>query len=257
MEKLKKIFLIFSLFFFAIFIVSAILLFPRLKIRIEAHIEDKKIQTILEDKKTENKTIENQEENKDLEFKNRIGELKKINNDLVGIIHIPSVDIKEPIVQGKDNYFYLKHLFSKKRNNLGAIFLDVNNKKDFSDNNSVIYGHRVRSGLMFQNLIKFKKKDFFDNNKDVYIYTDKGVLHYEIFAVLNKEASFPYRTLNFNSSQEMQEYFINIRQNSRFNRDIDLLAYSHPRVIALSTCDYDFQNQRLVVFANLVDVKTY
>lgn len=254
---MKKIFLIFSLFFFAIFIVSAILLFPRLKTRIEAHIEDKKIQSILEGKKPEDKVIASQEENKDLEFKNRIKELKKINNDLVGIIHIPSVDIKEPIVQGKDNYFYLKHLFSKKRNNLGAIFLDVNNKKDFSDNNSVIYGHRVRSGLMFQNLIKFKKKDFFDNNKDVYIYTDKGVLHYEIFAVLNKEASFPYRTLNFNSSQEMQEYFINIRQNSRFNRDIDLLAHSHPRVIALSTCDYDFQNQRLVVFANLVDVKTY
>ena len=62
-------------------------------------------------------------------------ELMKINPDTVGWIRFypePS-QINYPIVQGQDNDKYLHQTFSANENTLGAIFLNVDNKADFSD----------------------------------------------------------------------------------------------------------------------------
>ena len=37
--------------------------------------------------------------------------LKKINPDVIAWIQIPALDISYPVVQGKDNYYYLHHMF--------------------------------------------------------------------------------------------------------------------------------------------------
>ena len=67
--------------------------------------------------------------------------LREINPDIVAWIYIEGTKINYPIVQGGDNSYYLKHLFSGKWNGSGCIFLDFRNDASFADRHSIIYGH--------------------------------------------------------------------------------------------------------------------
>lgn len=42
--------------------------------------------------------------------------LKAVNPDVIAWIQIPALDISYPVVQGKDNAYYLHHLFSGESN---------------------------------------------------------------------------------------------------------------------------------------------
>ena len=59
--------------------------------------------------------------------------LRKINSDIIAWIRIPDTKIDYPIVQGKNNAYYLKHMFQKTEHAAGSIFLDVDNEADFSN----------------------------------------------------------------------------------------------------------------------------
>jgi len=49
--------------------------------------------------------------------------LKAVNPDVIAWIQIPALDISYPVVQGKDNAYYLHHLFSGESNINGSIFV--------------------------------------------------------------------------------------------------------------------------------------
>ena len=86
------------------------------------------------------------------------------NPDIVAWIYIEGTKINYPIVQGEDNSYYLKHLFSGEWNGSGCIFLDSRNDASFADRHSIIYGHHMKNGTMFTDLDKYKKQDFFDEH---------------------------------------------------------------------------------------------
>ena len=67
--------------------------------------------------------------------------LRETNPDIVAWIYIEGTKINYPIVQGEDNRYYLKHLFSGEWNGSGCIFLDFRNDASFADRHSIIYGH--------------------------------------------------------------------------------------------------------------------
>ena len=108
--------------------------------------------------------------------------LLEVNPDTIGWIRFypePS-QINYPIVQGQDNDEYLHRTFSANENTLGAIFLNVDNKADFSDRNSILYGHRMKDGSMFRHLQDYEEKsfwayqEFLDMTKEASAY-DTGV----------------------------------------------------------------------------------
>ena len=63
--------------------------------------------------------------------------LKAVNPDVIAWIQIPALDISYPVVQGKDNAYYLHHLFSGESNINGSIFVDCHNQPDFTDQNTM------------------------------------------------------------------------------------------------------------------------
>ena len=74
------------------------------------------------------------------------------NSDIVGWIRIPNTSISYALVQADDNNKYLRHSLDLTWNEFGWPFLDYKNSPDFTDRNTVIYGHNIVSGLMFADL---------------------------------------------------------------------------------------------------------
>ena len=105
--------------------------------------------------------------------------LWEINTDLYAWIKIPNTAIDYPVAQypGDDDSYYLNHNMYKESAFAGCIYTEKLNKKDFSDPNTVLYGHNMQNGTMFRALHSFRDKDFFDANMDL---LDKDVRN-EVF----------------------------------------------------------------------------
>ena len=98
-------------------------------------------------------------------------ELLKTNGDVIAWIYGANTHINYPVVQGSDNDYYLRHLLDGTWNDNGSIFMDCANSADFSDQNSLIYGHNMTSGAMFSNLVKYKQQAYYDQHPYLYMLT--------------------------------------------------------------------------------------
>ena len=99
---------------------------------------------------------EKKDDTKEETFSVDFEKLLEMNSDVVGWIRFdePS-EINYPVVQGRDNEEYLKRTFEANTNKLGTLFVDVNNPGDFSGRNTFIYGHNMKNGSMFAQLLKY------------------------------------------------------------------------------------------------------
>ena len=87
--------------------------------------------------------------------------LIKINSDIYAWIYVPGTRIDYPVAQSQESDdHYLKYNFKNEPEFAGCIYTEKANKKDFSDPNTVFYGHNMRNGSMFQNLHKFEDEAF-------------------------------------------------------------------------------------------------
>ena len=106
--------------------------------------------------------------------------LGRINPEFVGILSIPELDLRYPVVQGTDNEKYLSTTFEGKENPAGCIFIDCENSRDLSDNVTFIYGHNMKDGTMFGSLKKLLKTDIGKNEIRAYIHTGDKEYEYSL-----------------------------------------------------------------------------
>ena len=106
--------------------------------------------------------------------------LRKKNNQIIAWISIPNMPIDYAVVKGKDNNYYLKNDALKKSNKAGAIFLDTQLKSDFSNRDSIIYGHDMYDGSMFGSLTKYRTKSHQDNHQYIFVYTPNATKKYRV-----------------------------------------------------------------------------
>ena len=105
------------------------------------------------------------------------------NEDIYAWIHIPDTKIDYPVLQHPtDNSYYLNHNLDGSRGYPGCIYTEDYNKKDFTDPNTVLYGHNMKNGTMFAGLHKYGDSEYLEEHPYIYIYTEEGLLAYEIFA---------------------------------------------------------------------------
>ena len=172
------------------------------------------------------------------------------NRDYIGWIKVDGTDISYPIVQSKEELFYLRRNFDKKHSIPGTIFMDYHNNKTFSDTNTMIFGHHMNTGAMFAPLKKFLNKDFFDTNKYVKIFTPEGDFRYEIFAVYETRALYVPYMPGVLTEHELSKFILQIDQLALFNRKMSFSTQD--KLITLSTCGYDLNNARIIVHAKRV-----
>lgn len=140
------------------------------------------------------------------------------------------------------------------------IFIEETNKPDFSDRNTVIYGHNMSNASkkyapMFQDVEKFTDKDFVGSIKDkvVKIYDEDGVKTYRIFSAYHLNAYDDYRRSEMDDDQWLA-YINDFRQKSILDFQYEKDLKSSDKIITLSTCDNEEindENGRYTVHAVL------
>ena len=159
-----------------VFCVSGFQLFKIGKGYLDGRSEYDKVRklAVTDDKnKNDKDKNKNHSEDGDDTFSVDFQKLLEINPDTIAWIRFPDEpsQINYPVVQGNDNQYYLKHLFSGEWNGSGCIFLDSRNRADFSDRHSIIYGHHMKNGSMFSGLTEYKKQEFYDSHSVVLLLT--------------------------------------------------------------------------------------
>ena len=161
-------------------------------------------------------------------------DLKALSDDAIGWIYIPDMVINYPIVKGEDNDYYLKHMADGTANSSGAIFMEALNSADYSDENTIIYGHNMKNLSMFGSLRKFRDQEFAMEHPVFYIYTEDGIYEYDIFSVRVVEAGGDCYTISFATEEDYADY-LNKAVNDSL---VDMAVYptSKDRIVTLSTC---------------------
>ena len=183
--------------------------------------------------------------------------LWEINPEAYAWITIPGTEIDYPILQSEtDNTYYLTHNIEGEESPEGAIFTEDYNSKDFEDPNTVIYGHNMRNGSMFQGLHEYMDCAFFDENREVLIYLPDKILHYEIFAAYLYDDRHLLESFDFEDEDVFGAYLnriFSIRDMNSFI-DTDMEVTAEDKIITLSTCYSNESNQRYLVQAVLVSI---
>ena len=165
--------------------------------------------------------------------------LKSVNDDVVGWIYVEAVpDINYPIVHGKDNETYLHRTYEKNYNFAGTIFVDYENKGDFSDCNTIVYGHNMKNGSMFGMLKKYRADEtLYNTSKYFWILTPEKDYRYEIIAAYTTSVNSDTYTLFKGPGKEFLEYEKKMFQNSEIRIDATASeANVKDKIVTLSTC---------------------
>ena len=179
--------------------------------------------------------------------------LRKINTDVIGWIYVEALDgVSYPVVKGKDNEEYLHMTYEKNYNFAGTIFIDYENKPDFSDCNTLVYGHNMKNGTMFGQLKNFSKDDSaYNKSKYFWIFTPEKIYRYEIISAYTTAVDSDTYTLFKGPGQEFVDYMNKIVSYSDIKTTPGELSVED-KIVTLSTCTGN-ESTRYVVQGKRVD----
>lgn len=175
--------------------------------------------------------------------------LRQINPDVIGWILIPDTVIDYPLLQGQDNDYYLKHTWQKKKNAVGSIFMEHRNSADYTDFNTIVYGHNMNNGSMFASLRRYGGEKYWKEHPSVYLVTDEGIFRYDVFSAYRAEVGSTTYGLSFHQEKTRKEFLIHALTSSRI--DTGVVPEITDRVLTLSTCSGAGYSTRWVVHARL------
>lgn len=130
------------------------------------------------------------------------------NEDIIGWITMDGTEIDYAILYDTTyNRYYLTHNYAGTATPYGSIFFLDENEGDYSDFNTVVYGHNMIDGHMFAQLHRFKEQSFFDTHDQIIIYTPDRKLTYQVIAAYRSNNLYIIANNDF-STQELREQYI-------------------------------------------------
>ena len=169
-------------------------------------------------------------------------ELREECEDIYAWIYVPDTEVDYPILQHPtDDSYYLNYNMDGTKGFPGCIYTEKITSKDFSDVHTVIYGHNLKSGLMFTSLHNFEDGELFSKDHYIFIYTEDYVYVYEIFAAY--EYSNLHLLINFDFDNEYvyQDFLDSIYEAKGrvANVKTDIEVTTEDQIVTLSTCTKD------------------
>ena len=160
------------------------------------------------------------------------------------------------MTQTDDNEYYLHHLYDGTYNKVGCLFADYENAADFSDRNTIIYGHNMRDGSMFAALNEYAEQSYYDTHKQMYLVTPEGGYVVELFAAFTAKPAesgndtSPWR-LEWKDDGDYTTWLTAMKERSVVESDVTVTCSD--KVLTLSTCTPGGA-QRFIVMGKLVEV---
>ena len=174
--------------------------------------------------------------------------LKKTNPDVVSWITIPGTNIDYPVLQGKDNNQYLHKDMEGKDSAAGAIFLDHGDEADLSSRHNIIYGHHMKNGTMFKDIVRYKDQQYFDEHQNITIYTPDREIHLKALAAVVASPDAIRRKIDFQSQKEFTSYIEEMSKGAKAFAAVPK-GVTIRRLYSFVTCSYEFQNARTILYA--------
>lgn len=177
-------------------------------------------------------------------------DLKEINPEIVGWIKGEGTGIDYPVMQADNNSYYLKHLYNGEYNDSGSIFMDYRCSADFSDKNTVLYGHHMRNSTMFGDLEKYRDQEFYEDNPTITVFTPEGDYLIELISGTVEDGTYEFVRFDLENNDSFLNYMEGLRSRSTFISDVEVQI--DDQIIALCTCTYEWNNARYMVIGKLV-----
>ncbi len=165
--------------------------------------------------------------------------LKTLNEDIYAWITVPGTIIDYPVLQHPtDDTYYLHHNLDGSYGYPGCIYTESLNAKDFTDPNTVIYGHNMKAGTMFAQLHEFEDRDFFDANREVLVVLPEKTLRYKIFAAYVYDDRHLLYSFDFSDKEVYASYLKSIYDIRDMSANIDkgITVTEEDKIITLVTC---------------------
>lgn len=159
-------------------------------------------------------------------------------------------EINYPIVHGSNNEYYLNHTISHAENSAGTLFVEAQNRSDFTDMNTFVYGHNMKNGSMFGLLRYYKDASYYEGNEYFWIYTPQANYRYKIFSCYEPKATSETYTWWSDPCDEYTEYLNKVKSYSKYDTGVNVTPADH--IVTLSTCTSRGSDYRFVVHGKLV-----
>ena len=160
--------------------------------------------------------------------------LRAVNKDVVGWISIPGTIVSYPLIQGKDNQYYLRRNWKKQSISSGSIFLEAEVSRDLTDFHTIVYGHRMRNETMFGTIKYYSKADYWREHPSIYIVLDDTIYRYDIFAAYEAAVDGIVYRLDIEEKHLEEEFIQYCKDHSVL--DTGLAPAAGDRILTLSTC---------------------
>ena len=173
--------------------------------------------------------------------------LRSVNGEVIGWIEIPDTGLAYPLMQGENNDYYLNRSWNGRRLAAGSIFMECQCAADFTDFNTIIYGHRMTYDAMFAYLKYYKDLSYWQAHPLVYIVEQGGVRCYEIFAAYEASVKSCVYWLKVTEDEHKQAVIDFALEHSVI--DTGVRPQTTDRILTLSTCTESGHATRWVVQA--------
>lgn len=171
---------------------------------------------------------------------NKFKGLLGTNSDTIAYVYAPGTELDEPVVQTTDNSTYLDKRFDGGHEPyMGTVFMDTDNKKDFSDRLTWLFGHargsKAGDHRMFNDVNYYSRQDYFDEHPYVVIETPERKYYYEAVAmiIVPEETAF-YRT-SFDDDKDFQTQLTTIYETAEVKKP-NVKVSAKDKYLVLSTC---------------------
>lgn len=180
------------------------------------------------------------------------------NSDMVGWIQVEDTIVDFPVMQGDDNTYYLTTNFNLQTSKYGTPFVDyrinLSEQPYEQPDNLIIYGHNMGDGKMFYDFLSYSDPEFYKTHPVIKVSSLYDERYFMVFSafISNGETKngyiFPYHMyLSFTTPAQFDGFVAELKDRSIIDVDLDL-AYGD-KLLCISTCTYEFDGARYVVFA--------
>ena len=175
--------------------------------------------------------------------------LKSINADVCAWLQGQGGLVNYPVVQGRDNEYYLKHLIDGSGNGNGTLFVHTQNRF-LQDDVTYIFGHHMQSGAMFGSLKKYDSSQYYWSHPEFRLYTPEKTYDLKIYAAFYGTGE---ERLTFNYSDEAAFNAAMAGYASRSIHSPQVDVKYGDKLVCLCTCAYQVTDGRYFILCRIMN----